>query len=139
MYRVFWRERQGIAQKGVRAIDAGKPLLEMAQKAAKQCPCSQAVNEPMRTLEGPTRKPRHASVARAPTRKRSPHSTVYECLKAFFRHARVFKRHRHAVYHCLKEVQKPFRHASVFKTLGVATPAEPRGEKKTFFCANFGR
>ena len=23
--------------------------------------------------------------------------------------------------------------------LGVATPAEPRGEKKTFFRANFGR
>ena len=39
------------------------------------------------------------------------------CLKAFFRHASVFKTHRHAVYHCLKEVQKPFRHANVFKTL----------------------
>ena len=24
--------------------------------------------------------------------------------------------HQHAVYHCLKEVQKPFRHGSVFKT-----------------------
>ena len=24
--------------------------------------------------------------------------------------------HRHAVYHCLKAVQKPFRHASVFNT-----------------------
>ena len=40
-------------------------------------------------LEGPTRKPRHASVlARTPTRKRFLHSTVYECLQAFFRHAR---------------------------------------------------
>ena len=57
-----------------------------------------------------------ALLARTPTRKRFPHSTAYECLKAFFRHASVFKKHRHAVYHCLKEVQKPFRHASVFKT-----------------------
>ena len=32
------------------------------------------------TLEGPTRKPRHASVlARTPTRKRFPHSTVSVC------------------------------------------------------------
>ena len=40
------------------------------------------------------------------------------CLKAFFRRASVFETHRHAVYHCfliIKEVQKPFRHASVFK------------------------
>ena len=29
---------------------------------------------------------------------------VYECLKAFFRHASVFKTHRHAVYQCFKEV-----------------------------------
>ena len=57
-----------------------------------------------------------AFLARTPTRKRFPHSTVHECLKALFRHASVFKTHRHAVYHCLKEVQKPFRHASVFKT-----------------------
>ena len=32
--------------------------------------------------------------------------------KGFFRHAR---RNRHAVYLCLKEVQKPFRCASVLK------------------------
>ena len=38
--------------------------------------------------------------------------------------ARVLKMHRHAVYHCLKEVQKPFRHASVFKTR-VSTRACP--------------
>ena len=49
---------------------------------------------------------------------------IWLCLKAFFRHASVFKMHRHAVYHCLKEVQKPrfdmlvflkraFRHARV--------------------------
>ena len=40
---------------------------------------------------------------------------VGNCPKVLFRHASVFKTHRHAVYHCLKEVQKPFRHASVFK------------------------
>ena len=40
--------------------------------------------------------------------------STYECLTAFFRRAR-FKTHRHAVYHCLKEVQKQFRHASVFR------------------------
>ena len=46
---------------------------------------------PPLNLEGPTRKPRHPSVlARAPTRKRLPHSTAYECLKAFFGHASVF-------------------------------------------------
>ena len=73
-------------------------------------------------LSSALRKGRHANpdtlafLARTPTRKRFPHSTVYECLKAFFRHASVFKTHRHAAYHCLKEVQKPFRHASVFKT-----------------------
>ena len=43
-------------------------------------------------------------------------STVYECLMALFRHDSVFRTHRHAVYYCLKGVQKPFRHASVFKT-----------------------
>ena len=43
-----------------------------------------------------------AFLARTPTRKRFPHCTVYECLKAFFRHASVFKTHRHAVYHCLE-------------------------------------
>ena len=48
-----------------------------------------------------------AFLARTPTRKRFPHSTVCECLKAFFRHASVCKTHRHAVYHCLKEVHKP--------------------------------
>ena len=56
-----------------------------------------------------------AFLARTPTRKRFPHSTVYECLTAFFGHACVSKTHRHAVYPCLK---KPpiffFRHASVF-------------------------
>ena len=46
------------------------------------------------------------------------------CLKAVFRHARVFKTHRHAVYHCLKEVQnhfntrvflkRAFRHSRVY-------------------------
>ena len=54
-------------------------------------------------------------LARTPTRKRFPLSTVHECLKALFRHASVFKTHRYAVCHCLKEVQKPLRHASVFK------------------------
>ena len=39
----------------------------------------------------------------------------YESLKKCFRHASVYETHRHAVYHCLKEVQKPFRHASVWK------------------------
>ena len=43
-------------------------------------------------LEGPTRKPRHASAfsTHSETRKRIPHSTGYECFKAFFRHA-VYK------------------------------------------------
>ena len=56
-----------------------------------------------------------ALLARSPTRKRFPHSAVYECLKAFFRHARVFKTHRHAVYQCLKKPPTFFRHASVSK------------------------
>ena len=59
-----------------------------------------------------------AFLARTPTRKRLPHSTVHECLKAFFRHAR-FKMHRHAVYHCFKKPPTLFRHASVFKTRGL--------------------
>ena len=65
-----------------------------------------------------TQTPTRHSVSRTstPTRKRFPHSTAHECLKALFRHASVFKTHRHAVYHCLKEVQNPFRHTSVFKT-----------------------
>ena len=50
-----------------------------------------------------------AFLARTPTRKRFPHSTVYECLKAFFRHASVFKTHRHAVYHCLKDRERANR------------------------------
>ena len=66
-----------------------------------------------------------------PTRKRFPHSTVYKCLKAFFRHASVFKTHRHAVYHCLKEVQKPFRRASVCKTKGPNAHPKSRNTKKT--------
>ena len=63
-------------------------------------------------LEGPTRKPRHASVfsTSTPTRKQFPHSTVEtNVYRHFFStRARVLKTHRHAVYHCLKEVQKPF-------------------------------
>ena len=58
----------------------------------------------VRNLEGPTRKPRHTGVlARTPTRKRFLHSAVYERFKAFFRHARVVKTHRHAVYQCLRK------------------------------------
>ena len=66
------------------------------------------------------RKARHANpdtlafLARTPTRKRFSHSTVYECLKAFFRHASVFETHRHAVYHCLKKPPTFFRHANDF-------------------------
>ena len=68
------------------------------------------------TLEGPTLKTRHASVfsTHSDTQAVPAFHCEYECLNAFFRHASVFKTHRHAVYHCLKEVQKPFRHASVF-------------------------
>ena len=54
-----------------------------------------------------------------PTRKRFPHSTVYDSVyKHIFDTLAFLKTHRHAVYHCLKEVQKPFRHASssVLKT-----------------------
>ena len=64
---------------------------------------------------------RHASVLNfstsTPTRKRFPHSTVHECLKAFFQHASVFKRTDalSTIALLIKEVQKPFRHASVLK------------------------
>ena len=76
-------------------------------------------------LEGPTRKPRLAGVF-------STHSDMqavpaFHCIRmckgVLFRHA-SFKTHRHAAYHCLKEVQKPFQHASVFKTR-VSTRACP--------------
>ena len=68
---------------------------------------------------------RHASVF-------SMHSDTqavpaFHCIRMFKGHffdTHFFKMHRHAVYHCLKEVQKPFRHASVFKTL-VSTRACP--------------
>ena len=62
-----------------------------------------------------TQTPTHHSVfgTSTPTRKRFPHSTACECLKAFFRHASVFKTHRHAVDHCLKEVQKKHFDAQV--------------------------
>ena len=61
------------------------------------------------SLEGPTRKPRHASVF-------STHSDTQAVpafhgiwmFKAFIRHASAFKTHRHAVYHCIKEVQHRF-------------------------------
>ena len=43
----------------------------------------------------------------------------------------MFKTHRHAVYHCLKRVQKPFRHASVFKTR-VSTRACPFLKTRVF-------
>ena len=67
-------------------------------------------------LEGPTRKPRHASVF-------SMHSDTqavpaFHCIrmsKSIFFETRFFKTHRHAVYHYLNEVQKPFRQASVLK------------------------
>ena len=55
-----------------------------ARKVLKQFGKIQSIFR-SKILEGPTRKPRHTSVlARTPTRKRFPHSTVYECLKAFF-------------------------------------------------------
>ena len=68
-------------------------------------------------LQGPTRKPRHASVCN--THSDTQAVPAFDCIRMFkgiFRHASVFKTHRHAVYQCLKEVQKLFRHASVFKT-----------------------
>ena len=70
--------------------------------------------------EGPTRKPRHASVFG--THSDTQAVPAFHCIRMFkgiFRHASVFKTH-----HCLKEVQKPFRHASVFKTR-VSTRACP--------------
>ena len=68
---------------------------------------------------------RHSAFSTStPIRERFPHSTAYECLKAFFRHASVFKTHRHAVYQCLKKPPTFFRHASVFETL-VSTRACP--------------
>ena len=71
-----------------------------------------------KVLKAPSGKSTHplASLeARTPTHKRFPHSTVYKCLRHVF-DTQFFKARRHAVYHCLKEVQKPFRRASVFKT-----------------------
>ena len=67
-------------------------------------------------LEGPTRKPGHASVLSTHSDTAVPAFHRIRMFKRTFRHASVFKTHRHAVYHCLKQVQKPFRHASVFKT-----------------------
>ena len=55
-------------------------------------------NLPEKVLLKLVLKGRHANpdtlafLACTPTRKRFPHSTVYECLKAFIRHASVFKR-----------------------------------------------
>ena len=68
-------------------------------------------------LEGPTRKLRHATAFLARKLRHASGSRIpLYTLKAFFRHASAFKTHQHAVYHCLKEVQKPFWHASAFKT-----------------------
>ena len=64
------------------------------------------------SLEGPTHKPRHASVFS--THSDTQAVAAFHCVRMF--NTRAFNKHRHAVYHCLKEVQKPFRHASVFKT-----------------------
>ena len=78
-----------------------------------------------KNLEGPTRRPRHASVFS--THSDTQAVPAFHCIRMFkgkFRHASVFKTHRRAVFHCLKEVQKPFRHASVFRTR-VSTRACP--------------
>ena len=45
-------------------------------------------------------------------------------LKGIFFDTRVFKKHRNAVYQCLKKPPTFFRHASVFKTRMVASPAQ---------------
>ena len=57
-----------------------------------------------RILKGPTRNPdtNDDFLARAPTRKRFLHFTVYECLRHFFRHARVKTRVKNAPTCCLQ-------------------------------------
>ena len=75
-------------------------------------------------LEGPTRKPRHASVFS--TRSDTQAVPAFHCIpmfKGIFSTRYVFKTRRHAVYHCLKDVQnifdtlvflkRAFRHARV--------------------------
>ena len=77
-----------------------------------------------RYLEGPTRKPRHASVFS--THSDTQAAPAFHCTRMFkgiFFDTRVFKTHRNAVYHCLKEVQKRF-HAGVLETR-VSTRACP--------------
>ena len=66
----------------------------------------------------PRNKPRHASIfgTHSNTRAVPAFHCRNECLKAFFRHASVFKTHRHAVFQCLKKPPTSFRHTSVFKT-----------------------
>ena len=45
--------------------------------------------------------------------------------EALFDTLAFLKKHRRAVYHCLKEVPKPFRHASAFKTRVSQSPDLP--------------
>ena len=87
-----------------------------------QTPCFEvqdghARKHPWTTLEGPTRKPRHASVfsTHSDTQAVPAFHCIRLCLKACFRQAKRFKTHRHAVYQCLKKPPIFFRHASVFK------------------------
>ena len=90
----FLRERKGrkgVVKRGGRGGGSGKGgkkekrTRENRSERAPQCG-----RNPVYYLEGPTSKPRHASVfsththTHAPTRKQFPHSTVDECLKAFF-------------------------------------------------------
>ena len=57
-------------------------------------------------LEGSTRNPDTlAFLARTPARKRSPHFSAYDCLKAIF-DTRVFKTHPRAVFQRLKKPPK---------------------------------
>ena len=61
------------------------------------------------SLEGPTRKPRHASVFS--THSDTQAVPAFHCTRMFnsiFSTRVFFKTNRHAVSHCLREVQKPF-------------------------------
>ena len=67
-------------------------------------------------LEGPTRKPRHASVCS--THSDTQAVPALHCIRMLGGNFStcVFKTHPHAVYQCLKKPPTFLRHASVFET-----------------------
>ena len=90
---------------------------------------------------GPTHKPRHASVfsTHSDTQAVPAFHCIRLCLKASFRHASVFKKHRHTIHHCLKEVQKTFRHAMFLGNGGITVSRVLfRKRELTEFCGKLG-